>query len=131
MSSETVVTTTASTTTAIYGSSPGVHSIYFWVVASTLLVLALAGYFHARALKCIDEGGPDEFVENWKFRSELAGKLGFAWLLAGTAGLTGATILGVFIIASAATFAPLVVRSISRSYEQHRDVRRRTASAGK
>lgn len=127
----TVATATASTTMAIYGSSPGVHSVYFWVVAGALLVLALAGYFHARALKCIDQGGPDEFVENWKFRSELAANSGFAWLLAGTAGLTGATVLGVFVIAFAASFAPVVVRSISRSFDQHRDVQRRTASAGK
>lgn len=114
-------------TTAVVAASPlvsaALHSVCLWLLIFAGVALVLAGYFHSRALKCIDEAAPDVFVKNWQSRREMAEFLGVTWLPAAIAGLAGANVLGVMLVAMISGAAPIAARRLARSYEQHQDVR--------
>jgi hypothetical protein len=105
-----------------------IHTFYLWPLSFAAATMILAGYFHSRALKLIDQDGPNEFIENWQWRTELAATFGFGWFVAFVAGVFGASIAGVGIIAALLTaFAPITWRAVTRSYDEHRAVQRKSA----
>ncbi|SKH87992.1 hypothetical protein [Mycobacteroides abscessus] len=105
-----------------------IHTVYLWPLALSAATMGLAGYFHSRALKLIDHDGPSEFITNWQGRTELTAIIGFGWFVASIAGLFGSSIAGFGIIGMLLTaFAPLVMRAVTRSYDEHREVQRKSA----
>lgn len=103
--------------------------VYLWLIGLGAVGFVLAGYFHSRALKLIDDDGPMEFMDNWKFRTQLAATTGLAWFIAGIAGLTGSSWSGVLTIGGILSMTPIIVRTVASSYAEHRHVQQRRSTA--
>lgn len=103
------------------------QTLYLWPLAAAAATMVLAGYFHSRALKLIDIDGPIEFIQNWQTRTELAASAGFSWVVACIAGLSGSSFLGVLTIGMLLSAAPIVIRAVRRSYDEHRTVQAKSA----